>query len=183
MQRPRQAAYRMPWAWRGGRDNRAALGIAVMDTEAEADVALLVELSRLLVSMAYRSLKSSGGQLALPQFRAMAVLHVSGPCSPSGLAAQLDMHSSSMTRLCDRLVSANWITREVNLQDRREFELALTASGQRVVDKILTARAIEVGRLLDRLDTAERTALSQLLPSVLGAARLAFASDTPTWIV
>jgi len=151
--------------------------------QSESDVTQLVELSRLLVSMAYRSLKGAGGQLALTTFRAMAVLRVTGPCSANGLAAQLDMHSSSVTRLCDKLLAAGWITREQSPQDRRECELALTHSGRRLVDRILAARAAEVSHLLARLATADRAALAQALPSLLEAAHLTLATDTPTWIV
>jgi len=74
------------------------------------DVADLVELSRLLVSVADRSLETASQEVSLSQFRALALLARHGPCTGGGLADHLGQLPSTMTRLCDRLVAAGWIT-------------------------------------------------------------------------
>jgi len=140
-----------------------------VDTEQD-DVEQLVELSRLLVTVAYRSLGVADSQVSLPQFRALVTIARIGPCNAGSLATQLGLHNSSVTRLCDKLVAAGLLTREVKEGNRREVELALTAAGGQVVDSVLSRRAAEVSRMLERLSPAVRARLGRVLPSLLGAA-------------
>ena len=130
----------------------------------------LVELSRLLVSTAVRSLDAAGAAVTLPQFRALALLARTGPCTSGGLAAGLGQHGSTVTRLGDRLVAAGWVTRQNRQDNRREVELALTPAGQELVTRVLTARAAELENLLARLPAADRDALAAVLPRLLAAA-------------
>lgn len=142
----------------------------------------LVELSRLLVSTALRSLDSAGVAVTLPQFRALALLARTGPCTAGGLAAGLGQHGSTVTRLGDRLVAAGWVTRQTRPDNRREVELALTAAGSELVSRVLTARAAELESLLARLPATDRAALAAVLPRLLAAA----GGDEPVranWVV
>lgn len=148
-----------------------------------ADVGDLVELSRLLVSVAYRSLDAAPEPVALPQFRALAVLARYGPCTAGGLAEALGAHGSTATRLCDKLVAAGWLTRQNRPANRREVELDLTDAGRAVVEQVLTARAAELERILSRLPKASRRALAALLPQLLEAADGTVARPREAWAV
>jgi DNA-binding MarR family transcriptional regulator len=154
---------------------------------ASADVGDLVELSRLLVSVAYRSLTAadtgSGEPVLLPQFRAMAVLARYGPCTAGGLADALGQHGSTVTRLCDKLVAQGWVSRQHRPENRREVELDLTDAGRSLVQRVLTARANELEQILRRMRKADRRALSGLLPRLLEAADDTVAHPREAWAV
>lgn len=154
---------------------------------ASADVGDLVEVSRLLVSVAYRSLAAAdtdpGEPVLLPQFRAMAVLARYGPCTAGGLSEALGQHGSTVTRLCDKLVARGWVSRQNRPENRREVELDLTEDGRRVVQQVLTARANELEQILRRLRKADRRALAALLPRLLEAADDTVAHPREAWAV
>lgn len=132
-----------------------------------ADVRLLMDLSRSLVALAVRSLGAIDGAVTLPQFRALAVLERIGPCNAGQLAAGVGLHVSSITRLCDRLVAAELLTREVRPDNRREVELRITPAGSQLVHAVWAARAGELATALRGLTAEERGALRQVVPALL----------------
>ena len=147
------------------------------------DVGDLVELSRLLVSVAYRSLATAHEPVQLPQFRALTVLAESGPCTVGQLAEALDAHPSTVTRLCDKVVAAGWVSRQNRPHNRREVEVDLTDSGRSLVHRVLSARAAELERILARLPKASRKALAQVLPELLEAADHAVPQPREAWAI
>jgi DNA-binding MarR family transcriptional regulator len=147
------------------------------------DVDDLVELSRLLVSAAHRSLAAAGGPVTLQQFRALAVLARRGPQASGALAVTLDLHPSTVSRLCAKLVDGGWLTRSVRPDNRREVELDLTAAGQSLVKKVFAARARELETVLDRLPRAGRGSLAALLPQLLDAAERTIPDARVDWAV
>jgi len=147
------------------------------------DVTDLVELSRLLVSVAYRSLEASGQPLPLPQFRALTVLAKHGPCTAGGLAEALDQVGSTVTRICDRLVGAGLVTRQNRPDDRREVQIEITAAGRRLVEQVFVARAVEFEHILGRMRPASRAALARVLPELLAAADDHLPESRARWAV
>lgn len=147
------------------------------------DVESLVELSRLLVSTAYRSLDAASTPLPLPQFRALVLLARGGPTTAGGLAESLDMIPSTGTRVCDKLVARGWVSRITRPDNRREVELSITPHGQRLVDEVLSRRAAELEQVLRRLRPASREALALLLPELLQAADATTDSARAAWAV
>src|SRR4051812_28835803 len=115
------------------------------------DVTLLMDLSRALVAVAVRSLGAIDGEVPLPQFRALAVLHRTGPCNASDLADAVGLHVSTITRICDRLVGSGLITREIQTGNRREVQLAITAAGSALVEQVWSERAGELSSALRRM--------------------------------
>lgn len=150
---------------------------------ASSDTGHLVELSRLLVGAAYRSLEAVGAPLPLAQFRALAVLALHGPCTAGGLASALDQHPSTVTRLGDKLVAAGWVTRTTRPENRREVELDVTAAGRRLVDEVLAARAAEMEEVLRQLPSDARRQLAPLLPALISAATAALGAAPFGWAV
>lgn len=132
-----------------------------------ADARLLMDLSRSLVAVAVRSLGAIDGAVTLPQFRALAVLEQIGPCNAGQLAAGVGLHVSSITRLCDRLVAADLLTREVRPDNRREVELRITPAGSELVHAVWAARADELATVLRGLSAEQRAGLRQALPPLL----------------
>jgi DNA-binding MarR family transcriptional regulator len=126
-----------------------------------------MDLSRSLVALAVRSMGAIDGAVTLPQFRALAVLERIGPCNAGQLAAGVGLHVSSITRLCDRLVAAGLLTREVRPDNRREVELQITPEGSELVHTVWSARAGELGGALRGLTAEQRTALREVVPALL----------------
>lgn len=139
------------------------------DEAAELGEALLVA-SRALVGIAARSLADLA-QVTLPQFRALVVISSRPSTHMSDLANALNVHSTTATRLCDRLVDKRLIRRSQGTYDRRSTEVHLTAAGRRLVGKVTERRRRDL------------TAIAARMPDPQGAvaALLAFAgaADEP----
>ena len=93
----------------------------------------------------------------------------------SSSADELGAIPSSATRLCDRLVAADLITREAGSADRREVFLQLTASGRRVVRQVRDLRRDGLREALEACTPRERRALLSGLQAL--AARMTAADE------
>jgi DNA-binding MarR family transcriptional regulator len=134
------------------------------------DIDNLVDLSRVLVGLAVRSLDVGRSPVPLPQFRALAVVHRIGPCTAGGLSACLDQPPSTVTRLVDKLVAGGLVQRTTRANNRREVEIDLTTEGHRVVERVFRARGVQLEQILARMPRASRDALGRALPDLLHAA-------------
>jgi DNA-binding MarR family transcriptional regulator len=115
--------------------------------------------SRVLVSVAARSLADHEEVVSLRQYRALVVLASRGPQRPGDLAVALGVDPSTATRLCDRLVRKRLITRRRAGDDRREVRLDLTAKGNRLVDSVTQRRREEIEQILAAIPASERANL------------------------
>ncbi|HLZ38746.1 MAG TPA: MarR family transcriptional regulator, partial [Mycobacteriales bacterium] len=89
------------------------------------------------------------------------------------VADALGVGLPSVSRLCDRLVSAGLLTRRVNPDSRREVLVALTPRARRLVHRVLRRRRDLLAGVVGRLDAGQRAALFAALTaldSVTGAA-------------
>jgi DNA-binding MarR family transcriptional regulator len=132
-------------------------------TDAHDVVESLLRASRVLVAVAARSLAGVTRDVTVPQFRMLVVLAGRGPTNPGTLAADLGVHSSTVTRMCDRLAGKDLITRTVPAASRREVEVALTRAGRRVVDEVTGRRRAELGRIVERVPEAQRVSMVRAL--------------------
>jgi len=119
--------------------------------------------SRALVAVAARSLVGVDADVTLPQFRALVVLASHGPLNPGRLAASLGVHSSTVTRMCDRLVAKDLITRDVPATNRREVEIVLTRRGRKIVESVTRGRRAEIQRIVESVPDAERASMVRAL--------------------
>ena len=99
------------------------------DAAADPVVDALLRASRALVAITARSLSSVNDDVTLPQFRSLVVLATAGPQTVSALADRLAVHASTMTRMCNRLVTRGLVVRAPSAVDRREVVIALTDDG------------------------------------------------------
>jgi DNA-binding MarR family transcriptional regulator len=119
--------------------------------------------SRVLVAVAARSLAGVADQVTLPQYRALVVLAAKGPQSLRELAEVLDVHTSTATRMCDRLVRKRLVRRRQSRQDRREVVLDLTPPGRDLVVEVTRRRRSEIARIVARVPRDQRHALVSAL--------------------
>lgn len=124
-------------------------------TVSDADGGVLTA-SRALVGVAARSLAAVEDEVTLTQYRALVLLGARGEQNVGSLAAALDIHPSTTTRLCDRLAGKGLITRTPSAESRREITLRITETGARLLRAVTTRRRREIRRILAHLSPAER---------------------------
>ncbi|MGH9135443.1 MAG: MarR family transcriptional regulator [Acidimicrobiales bacterium] len=124
-----------------------------MDDVDDAADALLAA-SRALVGVSARSL-ADVDDVTLPQFRALVVVASRGRVTVSQLAERLDVHPSTATRLCDRLVRKRLIRRGERSEDRREIEIVLAAKGRRLVERVTLRRRRDLAEIASQMSSAD----------------------------
>jgi len=129
------------------------------DTNVDPVVDALLRASRALVSITARSLTAVNEDVTLPQFRSLVVLATAGPQTVSALADRLAVHASTMTRMCNRLVSRGLVVRAPSAVDRREVVIALTTMGTTVVETVMAARRKEIDDVVQRMGDDDRAAV------------------------
>ncbi|HUI48965.1 MAG TPA: MarR family transcriptional regulator [Acidimicrobiia bacterium] len=140
------------------------------DATADPVVDSLLRASRALVSITARSLSSVNEDVTIPQFRSLVVLATSGPQTVSALADRLAVHASTMTRMCNRLVSRGLVIRAPSAVDRREVVIALTTMGTTVVENVMAARRRELDEVVRRMGEHDRAAVVVALDKFAQAA-------------
>lgn len=136
--------------------------------------------SRALVAIAARSLAAAPEHVTLPQYRLLVLLASRGPQIPSAIATDLGAAPSSVTRLCDRLVAKDLITRRASPDNRREVLLAVTPAGRSVVDEVTAARRREIEKVVRAVPQPRRAGVVEAL-NELGAA--AGEVPEPAWLL
>lgn len=135
----------------------------------QEEVDALLELTPVLVGIALAAHEAAGAAVSLPQYRALYVLNRWGPCSAGRLADRLGVHTSSVTRVCDRLARSGLLSRRLNPENRREVVLEVTEAGRRVVRQVLDVRSDEMRRILSALPASARRDLVRLVPLIVEA--------------
>jgi DNA-binding MarR family transcriptional regulator len=139
------------------------------DPRIEEVVRRFLVASRALVGVAARSL-ADVDDVTLPQFRALVVLSTRSATTVSDLASALDIHTTTATRLTDRLVRKRLVRRASRTGDRRVTELHLTAKGSRLVDRVTDRRRREVAEIVGRMPAETWPGVNQALEAFALAA-------------
>jgi DNA-binding MarR family transcriptional regulator len=127
------------------------------DYESTPDVVdAVVRASRALVGITVKALASVSDEVTLPQLRTLGVVGLEGPQTVSALAERLDVHASTMTRMCSRLVARNLVVRTPSASDRREVVIELTTQGRALVDAVLDKRRREIDAVVRRMTPDDR---------------------------
>jgi DNA-binding MarR family transcriptional regulator len=126
--------------------------------------------SRVLVAVAARSLAEVADDVTLPQYRALVVLCARGPLGMSELAEELTVSPSTVTRLCDRLVRKDLVTRQHRPQNRREVQVAVTTNGAALVRRVTQRRRREIASIVSHLPNQQRTDMVKALRAFAEAA-------------
>jgi DNA-binding MarR family transcriptional regulator len=126
-----------------------------MDDELDA----IINGGRVLVGVAARSLAAHADDVTLPQLRALVLVRGKGPMRLSELAAELDIDTSTATRMVDRLVRKGLLTRKVEEADRRALRLTLSPSGRGLLRRMTEYRRREIRKILQAMDGEDRERL------------------------
>lgn len=126
--------------------------------------------SRVLVAIAVRSMAVAGEDVTMAQYRALVVLAYTGPKRTIDLAEELDVMSSTATRMIDRLVRRGLVTRTVHPDDKRANRVEITDEGRSAVAAVTTRRRAEFSRVLRKMDPQMRRSLVDGLEAMRTAA-------------
>ncbi|GAA4963673.1 DNA-binding MarR family transcriptional regulator [Nonomuraea thailandensis] len=139
-------------------------------SEDDPVVEAVLTASRALVGVAARSIAAAGGDVTLPQYRALVLMAARGPQRLIDLADALDVNRSTATRMCDRLVAKQLVRRSRLPSDRRTLRIALTAQGRALVDGVTQKRKADLARILNQLTQEQRAAVVAALSAFAEAA-------------
>lgn len=123
-------------------------------------MAVLGRMGRLML-VARREIEAVFGRHGLRrgEFDVLAALRRSGApfeLNPSVIADTLMLSRAGMTGRLDRLEAAGLVRRVADAQDRRAIRVALTESGQELVDTVVTEHTANETRMLSVLTAGER---------------------------
>src|SRR3954469_11154931 len=128
------------------------------DTTGVGSAEAVLVASRALVGIAARSLAGTEDTVTLVQYRALVLLAARGEMNVGGLAEALDVHQSTATRLCDRLVGRGLVDRGPSPQNRREVVVSLTRDAHALIRSVTAKRRAELDGIMDRLTVKQRAA-------------------------
>lgn len=142
------------------------------DLELEA-MGVVGRLGRLLV-VAQREIEAvfTAHGLQRGEFDVLAALRRSGApfeLNPSVLADTLMLSRAGMTGRLDRLESAKLVRRIADAEDRRAVRVALTDSGRKLIDTVVTAHTENETRMLSVLSAKDRRELDRIARVLLGS--------------
>ncbi len=136
----------------------------------DAVVDALMRASRALSGITARSLLSVNEEVTMAQFRTLQALSGQGPQTVTALAEHLDVHASTMTRMCSRLVTRGLVVRVPSAVDRREVVIRLSGTGVQLVEDVMQNRRTEFDAIVQRLSADEQHAVIAALESFANAA-------------
>ena len=103
----------------------------------------------------------------LPQLVALHVLQFEGPMQMSTLTERLQLSTSAVSHLVQRLFEQGYVVREEDESDRRQRRLSLTPVGVTRVEHLMAARLRELKASVEPLSLKTRTDLAEVLERVL----------------
>jgi DNA-binding MarR family transcriptional regulator len=123
----------------------------------------LMNAARIFAATTVESVAPIGDTVTLPQLRILVLASTRPSVNNSDVAQALDVHLSSASRTCDRLVRSGLLSRQALPRDRRRVELILTCEGQKLVAEVTARRRATFNRILRQMSADDQTALSQAL--------------------
>jgi len=135
----------------------------------DAVVDALMRATRALGAVTTRSLARVNEEVTLTQFRTLVVLSSQGPQTVTALAESLDVHASTMTRMCTRLVARELVSRVPSQVDRREVVITLSGTGDQLVEEVTRNRRERFSAIVARLATDQQQSVINALDTFVMA--------------
>lgn len=124
----------------------------------------------MLVAISAQSIATVEDVVDLTQFRALVVVCSRGSMSLGEFAEASNLHLSTASRMCDRLVGMGLLDRTDDPDNRRQLILNLTTKGERLVQDVFARRRAALAPIVERLPDEQRTQLVGLLRAFADAA-------------
>ena len=132
--------------------------------------------SRVMVRLADASVRQVTEDVTLAQYRTLVALAGRSRWRLGDLSSAMGVTPSTVSRMCDRLVHKQLVSRERDDVDRREVVLTLTERGRGLAEAITERSQMLVEDLLNAIPPSERASLVRslaLLNQVADRARTA----------
>jgi DNA-binding MarR family transcriptional regulator len=104
--------------------------------------------------------------LSVPHFRTLAYLHRHPGASLSDVAAHIGLTLPSISKMVDRLVARELVTRRSGPQDRRRICLELTPQGESTYQAAASATRARLAERLAALSPDERATIGQAMRTI-----------------
>ena len=101
------------------------------------------------------------------QSQALEYINENPELSAGELAAGLQMSSSAVSQLTDRLIAAKFISRKHSKVDRRTIHFSLSLAGKRHLHKLLAKRKIEASKILGPMSENDLKEVIRIFNNVL----------------
>lgn len=145
-------------------------GSASIPEPSSREVEAVMRAADTLLRVVARSVAEVEDVVNTPQLRVLVLIHTRGPQNLGRVAAELGVHASNATRICDRLVAAELLERREDPADRRYVRLELTGKGKSLVDSVLDHRRQAIAEVISRMPSGRRPALAAALEAFAAAA-------------
>ncbi len=130
-------------------------------------ISMIIQLMRLPRNgwrSAVRNLSSM--KMSNAMYNICIVVYMNDGISQDGVAKALRMDKSSVAKIVSKAIEEGYISRIVDNQDRRKYQLKLTPKGTACVDDILGRLQAWQDEVLGKLDESERKHFLELLGQV-----------------
>ena len=107
------------------------------------------------------------GRITPIQFGVLAVLLSSGELDQISLAQRMALDASTSWSTLERMEKKGWISRKMDLSDRRRRLLSVTATGKEIFDELRDDVQTVQHLVLDPLDPKERVIFMRLLAKLV----------------
>lgn len=87
------------------------------------------------------------------------------------LGSAINLRKSTVSRLVGKLERRGWVNRVRSSNDRRAVQVSLTEAGDEAAQRMATARAKKMDRILEAIPEGDRPAVLAALASLVQAAR------------
>lgn len=84
---------------------------------------------------AQKQIKSHNLKITIDQWLVLKSLKENPNATQQELAETVFKDTASITRIIDLLVKSEFVEREINLNDRRKFDLKITSNGEKILSK------------------------------------------------
>jgi DNA-binding MarR family transcriptional regulator len=136
----------------------------------DAQMTAVLAGARAFVAVVVEASAEVDQQVSPPQLRMLVLIQAHPATNLTALAGWMEVHPSSATRICDRLVQAGLVTRTEHVADRRNVQLELTDAGRALLDSVSARRQRALSRVLRRMSAQERHSLSEAMSAFARAA-------------
>ncbi len=136
-------------------------------TERAASIAAIDQMVRLIIWQAQKQLLHTLNRpdiaLTLPQMVTLFAIRDVGSCRMSDLAEITQQSAGTLTGIVDRLIEDGLVGRVRDVDDRRVVQVALTPAGMERLNRVETARCVDMAQMLSRFSLTQLDDLEKLL--------------------
>jgi DNA-binding MarR family transcriptional regulator len=111
--------------------------------------------------------------VSIAQAATLEILRLEGPMRLGPLGRRLGITPSTLSRNLDRLEESGYVARSVDPDDGRAAQVALSAAGHRVADRLESQEEDFAGQILARIPKERRARVVEALDDLLLAVRSA----------